>query len=123
MFEQAVARESRSPIVDWCLRGGVAAAFMIFGCEKFPSGAGEFWVKFFQQLGFGQWFRYFTGVVEILGGLLLLVPRMAMVGLALLICTMASAAALWIFRMGQPGNSVICILFTLGLTAFAMSRR
>ncbi|MEU4345460.1 DoxX family protein [Nocardia sp. NPDC023852] len=31
-------------------------------------------MRIFNDIGFGDWFRYFTGVVEIAGGIGLLVP-------------------------------------------------
>ena len=45
------------------LRAGIALAFALFGLEKFPSGADAHWVRFFDQVGVGQWFRYFTGIL------------------------------------------------------------
>ncbi len=68
MFEQASPGEWRNQIADWVLRGAITLVFVLFGLEKFPSAPGTPWVKLFQQIGFGQWFRYFTGVVEIIGG-------------------------------------------------------
>lgn len=36
------------------------------------------------EIGWGTWFRYFAGFVEITGALLILVPRLAMVDFAIL---------------------------------------
>ena len=94
MFEQAAAGESQSPITDWCLRRGIALAFVVFGWDKFTTNS--MWPKFFQDVGWGQWFRYFTGVVEIGGGILTFIPWTAYSGLAILACTMASASLIWI---------------------------
>jgi len=121
MFEQAVARESGSPITDWCLRGGIALAFVMFGWDKFTPNS--MWPKFFQDVGWGQWFRYFTGVVEIAGGVLTFIPWTASVGLALLACTMGSASLIWIFVMGQAANAIITTAFFLGLAGFWHTRR
>ena len=38
-------------------------------------------MKFFDQVGVGQWFRYFTGLVEVFGALLVLIPKTAQAGL------------------------------------------
>jgi uncharacterized membrane protein YphA (DoxX/SURF4 family) len=65
------------------------SAFLFIGWGKFAGGTE--WVGIFQQIGFGQWFRFFTGVVEMLGGLLVLIPQMATGGYALLAVTMALA--------------------------------
>src|SRR4030095_4901457 len=83
MFEQTSLPESRNASVDWMLRGAIAIAFVIFGLEKFPADSSGSWVSFFQEVGAGQWFRYLTGVVEVLGGLLVLIPGTAMLGLTL----------------------------------------
>ena len=120
MFEQAVSRDSRSSLTDWMLRGAVAVAFVIFGAEKFTDPQ---WVTLFRQIGFGQWFRIFTGVVEIVGGLLVLVPWTAMLGLGLLICTMGSATLIWVFVLHQPANCIITGAFCVGLVLFWLNRR
>ena len=73
MFEQATLPERRNVLGDWILRGAIAVMFVLFGAEKFPSQAGAPWVVMFQQIGAGDWFRYFTGVVEVLGGILVLI--------------------------------------------------
>src|ERR1035441_3316026 len=62
---------------------------------------GSPWVKLFQQIRAGQWFRYFTGA-EVLG---------ATAGLALLACTMAAA------------DSIFSGIFFIALSAFWWSRR
>ena len=108
---------------DWALRGGIALFFFVFGAEKFNSEPGSQWVEIFRQIGIGQWFRYFTGVVEVLGAALVLIPRTATAGLGLLACTMLSAALLWIFVLGHPGNSVICGAFLAGLVGCWYARR
>ncbi len=120
MFEQAAA-DSGSRLSDWFVRGGVALAFLLFGAEKFP--ADTMWPKFFEQVGIGQWFRYFTGIVEIGGALLLLIPWTAQFGLGILACTMATASLIWVFVFGSPGGAVVTGAFSLGLTAFWFARR
>jgi uncharacterized membrane protein YphA (DoxX/SURF4 family) len=120
MFEDAVARDSRSVLTDWLLRAGIAVAFAIFGAEKFTDPS---WVKIFGQIGFGQWFRYLTGVVEVLGGLLVLIPWTVAAGLALLVCTMGSAALIWAFVLGQAANGIIPGVFGVGLVLFWLNRR
>ena len=120
MFEQATARDPGSAMTDWCVRGGIAIAFVIFGAEKFTDPQ---WVSLFRQIGLGQWFRYFTGVVEVLGGLLVLIPRTVTGGLALLAATMASAALIWALVLGQPANLIIPGAFCVALVLFWLHRR
>lgn len=123
MFEQADLGDARNAVLDWALRGGIAAVFILFGSEKFSSDPGSHWVKLFQEIGAGQWFRYFTGVVEVLGGVLVLVPWTVRIGLALLARTMACAALIVAFEIGRPGDSVFSAAFFIGLTVFGWSRR
>ena len=121
MFEQAAVDPPRNPIGDWALRGAIGVAFAVFGWEKFEPHS--MWPDFFQQVGIGQWFRYFTGVVEIVGGALVLLPWTVVPGLAMLTATMAGATLIHIFVLGHPGNSVITLAFTIGLGVFWFSRR
>src|SRR5579872_7297059 len=120
MFEQATAREPRAAITDWLLRAAIAIAFVSFGMEKFTDPQ---WVGFFTRVGFGQWFRTFTGVVEILGAVLVLIPKTATAGLALLACTMGSAVLIWAFVLGQPANGIITGAFCVALVMFGLYRR
>ena len=123
MFEQSAGPEPRNPIADWAMRGGFALLFFSAGWEKFDSTPGGTWAQLFQQIGLGQWFRYFTGVVEILGAALLLIPWTVPAGLFLLASTMLSAALLWIFRLGHPGNAIFSGAFLAGLAAYWWNRR
>jgi uncharacterized membrane protein YphA (DoxX/SURF4 family) len=122
VFETAKVSEPRNALGDWMLRGAIAAIFVLFGWEKFSSAPGSPWVKLFQEIGAGQWFRYFTGVVEVLGGVLVLIPWTTRAGLALLACTMASAALILIFVLGRPADSIFSGIFFVGLTVVLWMR-
>jgi len=123
MFEQANLRAPRNALGDWILRGGIALVFVLFGAEKFPSDPGSPWVKLFQQIGARQWFRYFTGIVEVLGGVRVLIPWTATAGLALLACTMAAAVLTLVFVIGRPADSIFAGVFFIALAAFWWNRR
>lgn len=105
MFEQAHSDTPRNGICDWMIRGSIALAYLAFGVDKFSAS----WTKFFDQVGFGQWFRYCTGVVEILGALLVLVPWTVEAGLALLACTMAGAVLIITFLIHRPQDRVFSV--------------
>jgi len=100
-------------LIGWLLRLGVGGAFLSIGWSKFGAHSG--WIAIFDRIGFGQWFRYVTGAVQILGAALVLVPRTSMLGIGVLACTMLGAMAAWIFRLGQPGNAVIPGVILLAL--------
>src|SRR5262249_58888453 len=89
----------------WLLRAGVAALFISVGANKFAARSP--WVGIFDQIGFGQWFRYFTGAFQVGGALLVLIPRTFAIGIIILACTMAGAMACWMFLLGEPLNALI----------------
>jgi putative oxidoreductase len=62
----------------WLLQGIVAAAFFVAGASKL-AGA-ESMVQLYAQIGVGQWFRYVTGIVEIVGAVALVYPGLASIG-------------------------------------------
>lgn len=78
----------RLSATDWALRAGVALVFTVFALEKL---IGTSWVRMFEEIGLGQWFRHFTGFLQLGGSVLLLAPRTARLGAALIGITMAGA--------------------------------
>ncbi|MBZ5631684.1 MAG: DoxX family protein [Acidobacteriia bacterium] len=121
MFE--TVGERRNVLSDWMFRGAIALVFVLAGAEKFSSDPQSSWVRLFQQIGVGQWFRYVTGAVEVLGGVLVMMPWTVTAGLALLACTMAAAALIVLFVIGRPADSVFPGIFFIGLAAFSWNRR
>ena len=115
--------EPRNVVGDWATRIGVAAVFVAFGLEKFSSELGSHWVKLFHDIGAGDWFRYFTGVVEIVGGLLVLIPRTALIGFALLGATMLAAVLSVAFVLGRPADSIFPGIFLVAIATVGWTRR
>lgn len=95
---------------QWIPRIGVALLFLAVGGSKFPSQG--LWVRLFDQIGFGQWFRVFTGGLQVGGALLLFAPRVAWIGAAILACTMLGAVLtqLFILRTGLLAISPAVLL-------------
>ena len=122
-FEESNLRTPRNVLGDWILRGAIALIFVLFGLDKFPSDPASPWVRLFQQIGLGQWFRYCTGVLEILGGLLVFIPWTTTIGLAILACTMGSAVLILVFVIGRPADSVLAAAIFLALIGFGWARR
>jgi len=80
----------------------VAMLFVAIGYTKFPSDPDGEGVRMFELIGLGQWFRYATGIVQITGGVLLLVPRFITPGAVLLGATMVGAAIVDILLLRSP---------------------
>jgi len=108
-------------IITWILRIAVAVVFFSVGSAKFDEHS--MWAKIFDRIGFGNWFRYFTGVVQIGGAALVLVPRTFLFGIAILACTMIGAAIIWIVRLGNAGDAIIPLIVLAGLVLVAVHGR
>jgi hypothetical protein len=106
--------EEKRGVVDvfttWVPRIVIVAFFAFVGATKFDARPDGMWVKVFDQIGFGQWFRYFTGAVQIAGAVLILNRRTRAAGTALLASTMAGAALVDAFVMGSPGYALLPLI-------------
>jgi putative oxidoreductase len=68
-------------------------------------------VENFAIIGLGQWFRYATGIIEVSSAALLLTPRLAAVGAALLTCTMIGAVIAHLTRLhSSPAVPVVLLV-------------
>jgi uncharacterized membrane protein YphA (DoxX/SURF4 family) len=67
----------------WTLRVLMALLFLSAAAMKL-SGA-EMEVAAFDQLGLGQWFRYFVAALEVIGGIAVLAPRFSIIGAGVLL--------------------------------------
>jgi uncharacterized membrane protein YphA (DoxX/SURF4 family) len=93
----------------------VAAIFAVTGLEKFSSSPDSYWIGLFDKIGFGQWFRFFTGVIEIVGGLLFLIPPLTIIAGGILAITMLGAVLVHVFILRHPGNGVIPAAYLIGV--------
>ncbi len=105
-------------IVVWIASILLSLVFLSEGAAKFPES--RLWVRMFDQIGFGQWFRYFTGVVEITGAVLLLVPATRYVGAALLVGTMCGALLVHALVMGMGPQTAGVVVLLLLLAAIGV---
>jgi putative oxidoreductase len=65
------------PVRFGWVRGGELGLGLIFVCAGTVKLAGvPFMVDLFASLGFGQWLRYITALIELSGGVLLLAGRL-----------------------------------------------
>ena len=104
-----------SNLIDWALRLFVAAVFLFEGTDKF--GSRRLWIRLFTDIGIGQWFRSATGAIEIIGGILILIPRATKIAVAMLACTMVGAFLAHVFVIGVgPQSVIVAVLLTAILT-------
>lgn len=100
-------------VAIWVLRVLVAALFFFAAYMKL-SGQPQM-VDEFNLVGLGQWFRIFTGLVELAGGILLLIPSLSVIGAAILLCVDAGAfvAQLTAIHMDLVHTFVIAAVIAL----------
>jgi putative oxidoreductase len=96
----APARSRGAVIALWTLQ--VLLALMFIVGSGAPKLFGEAYaVQIFTDLGSGQWLRYVVGVLEIAGGIGLLVPRLARLAASCLIALMVGATIAQLFFLTE----------------------
>jgi putative oxidoreductase len=106
----------------WVLQGFLAALFFLFGASKFSAHV-VFWVQLFGRIGLGQWFRYFTGGLEVICAVLLSIPRTSAIAAATLACAMAGAVCIHMFILRDGLAWLFSGLPLVILVAIAWTRR
>ena len=86
--------------VTWLLQVLLAVLMAGPGWQKFTSPA---WERMFRAWGYPDGFYLVIGTVQVVGGILLLVPRVASYSAMVLAVVMAGAAATQILRGGRNG--------------------
>lgn len=121
-FTSSSSRKSKKiRITSWVLQLLAAAAFIAAGSAKLA--AIPMMVDIFDRIGFGQWLRIFTGIVEITGGLALLIPATAAYGGFLLACTMAVGVMTHLLIIGgNPVPAILLLIMTASITYLRRDR-
>ena len=97
----------------------LAVAFGMAGTMKLTSAPDM--VAMFDNIGLGQWFRYFTGGMEIFAALLMIFRRTVLLGLIALAGILAGAFITHIFVIG--GSMLpAAVLSALVLFVFVMRK-
>lgn len=112
--------ESKAKVIGfWALKIAIGGIFLMAGASKI-SGA-EQMVQMFEAIGVGQWFRYVTGLTEVAGAILILIPATAGLGALLTTCTMVGAIITHLFVIG--GNPAMPIGLLAGSLFILYVRR
>lgn len=106
--------------VIWVLSILVAAAFFMAGGAKL-AGAPTM-VDLFAKIGVGQWFRYATGTLEVVGAIGLLIPRIGRYAALLLCVVMIGAIVSHLTVLGGNPSAPVMLLILSGLIAYLRSR-
>ena len=87
-------------VLLWCVQALLAFVFVNAAWAKL-AGNPEM-VALFTAVGSGQWFRYVTGILELTGAVLIVLPTTRRVGAALLATVMLGAITVHLFILHVP---------------------
>lgn len=93
----------------WILQIALAAIFVMAGGSKIL-GVSDM-IVLFENIGIGQWFRHLTGLLEIIAGILLIIPAFSAAGALLLACIMVGAIFIHLFLIG--GSIAIPVVYLI----------
>ena len=99
----------------WILTIQLAVVMVGPGSQKFTSPT---WERMFRTWGYPDGFYLVIGAVEVIGGIGLLIPRLASYSAIMLSIVMAGAAATQILRGGRNGVGEIVFATLLALLAW-----
>jgi putative oxidoreductase len=111
-------RHTALNVVLWVLQLGVVYTFVKAAIPKLTGDATA--VQGFEAIGLGQWFRYFTGSLEMIGSTALLIPGAAGYGALLLSTVMIGAIFMHLAVIG--GSPLLAIIMLAANLVIAWGR-
>jgi putative oxidoreductase len=103
-------------IALWVLQVLLALAFLGAASGKLL-GKPEM-VGLFETIGIGQWFRYLTGLLEVAGALMIVVPRTRFFGAVLLGAVMVGAVLTHVLILHNAPTAPVVLLVLAGIVAW-----
>ena len=94
----------------WFVQALLALVFLGAGSGKLMGTPDT--VALFAAVGIGQWFRYVTGILEITGAVLIVVPKTRSIGAALLVPIMLGATTANIALDTTPIPPLVLLLLS-----------
>jgi len=103
----------RTPmIVGWVLSGVLAASYLFAGVTKLAGM--QMHVVAFAHWGYAPWFMYVVGAWEVVGAILLVIPKTSTFAAALMAVNMAGAVYTTAIRVNEPNTAIVPgVLFVL----------
>jgi putative oxidoreductase len=112
-------KSKAAAILVWIFRAVLGLLFISVALAKLTGGAQT--VQLFAAIGWVQWFRFATGVLDLIGAILILIPRWTFYGAFLISCTIGLATVLYIVLLHN--NPVVPLVLTsLAITLASVTR-
>jgi putative oxidoreductase len=112
----ATGKKKGRMIALWVLRVVVGLAFLAAGGSKLAGAPAM--VAMFAKIGFGQWFRILTGLLEVTAAIGLFIPSYTLYAAATLAVVMASAIGFHLTILGGTPLPPIVLLLLTSLIAW-----
>jgi putative oxidoreductase len=110
-IEMAMRQKEGKMITLWLLRIVVGLAFLAAGGSKLAGAPAM--IAMFAKIGFGQWLRILTGLLEVTAAIGLFIPRYTLYAAATLAVVMASAVGFHLTILGgNPFPAIVLLLVT-----------
>src|ERR1700688_1558444 len=117
MSSQLPAASGKGRLITlWTLSVVTALAFIVAGGSKLAGAPAM--VEIFDKVGVGQWFRYFTGLVELTAGIGLLVSRYAFYAALALAVVMIGATIAQLTVLSGSAAAPVALLVLNGAIAY-----
>lgn len=114
--EAVEKKSSAANIALWIVQLGVAGMFLMAGGAKLSSD--PMMVATFEKISVGQWFRYLTGALEVVGAVGLLTPFASGLAALGLVFVMIGAVLSHLFVLGGSSAPAIVLLVASGVIAW-----
>jgi uncharacterized membrane protein YphA (DoxX/SURF4 family) len=111
-----VAPSTLRVVFGWVICVLLALVFLMAGGVKLLSKPAL--VQEFDQIGLGQWFRYFTGALEVTGAVCLLIPKLSRWAALLLAVVMIGAIIAHLTVLHSSPGLPIALLVLATLAAW-----
>jgi putative oxidoreductase len=102
-------------ICCWVLQLLLAAFFAIQGIVKLSGSPA--WISRFRAWGYPDRFYFVVGLAELLGAVLLLIPRLAKFGAVMLVAVMVEATATHLIH-GEPQMTTVVLATLLAIVLY-----
>lgn len=109
-------RNTWATVGIWALRIALALAYVSGGFSKLTGAPAM--VALFTKIGFGDWFRYLTGILEVIGAVGLLIPRTSFYAACLLAIVMVGAIGFHLTSLSGNPTPAIAFLLLATLSAW-----
>lgn len=105
----------------WVLQVIGAVVFCLVGVAKIVGTEGE--MELFRTLGWGQWFRFLTGGLELMGAAMLLFPAGVRLGAVLLALVMAGATMAHLMVLHTSPTLPMTLLVMMAIVALGRHKK